>query len=155
MGSNNSLAKIIFHLSLVNALTRGIKCIQRLGGGDLVVEIGSPASVGTVAGGLAEPPRGTPRLYIKTLMISDCSLFTMIPGFCTPVVQTRASPPAPAPYSTADFIWAAYHRAVRPATAGGVSSNVSKSATSLIKTPRSQQMSERYRSSATVTATAR
>jgi hypothetical protein len=34
MGSNNSLAKIIFHFSLVNALTRGIKCIQRLDGGD-------------------------------------------------------------------------------------------------------------------------
>lgn len=101
MGSNNSLAKIIFHLSLVNALTRGIKCIQRLGGGDSVVEIGSPASVGTVAGGLAEPPRGTPRPYIKTLMISDCSLFTMIPGFCTPVVQTRASPPASSSYGTA------------------------------------------------------
>jgi len=65
MGSNNSLAKIIFHFSLVNALTRGIKCIQRLGGGDPVVEIGSPASVGIVAGGLAEPPRGTTRLYIK------------------------------------------------------------------------------------------
>lgn len=102
MGSNNSLAKIIFHLSLVNALTRGIKCTQRLGGGDPVVEIGSPASVGTVAGGLAEPPRGTPPWpYIKTLMISDCSLFTMIPGFCTPVVQTRASPPAGSPYGTA------------------------------------------------------
>lgn len=118
MGSNNSLAKIIFHLSLVNALTRGIKCIQRLGGGDPVVEIGSPASVGTVADGLAEPPRGTPRPYIKTLMISDCSLFTMIPGFCTPVVQTRASPPAGS-VRHGDFIWAAYHRAVRPATVGG------------------------------------
>lgn len=61
--------------------------------GDPVVEIGSPASVGTVASGLAEPTTAR-QPYIKTLMISDCSLFTMIPGFCTPVVQTRASPPA-------------------------------------------------------------
>lgn len=73
------------------------------------------------------------RSYIKTLMISDCSLFTMIPGFCTPVVQDLRLASGRLSARHGDLIWAAYHRAVRPATVGG--SLVKRSVP--IKTPRS------------------
>jgi len=116
MGSNNSLAKIIFHLSLVNALTRGIKCIQRLGSGDphrrnrFTCERGNRCwrPCGTTV-------RHTAALYknandIWLLPIHDDTRLLHARRADSRLASGRLS------VQHGDFIWTAYHRAVRPAT---------------------------------------
>lgn len=84
-------------------------------------------------------------------MISDCSLFTMIPGFCTPVVQTRASPPAGLRTARRPYLGRLSTR--RPTVHPSVRNHLGRSRQTLqsapgpIKTLRPQQMSEHYRSS--------